>query len=91
MSISTYRDKFQRTLSGSPSSPFSRRNARKAQLSSRAPHIPREIRRARRVHSRWTRGETPRRALRPGERCWIKLKNRDYWRYEMEREGALNP
>ena len=24
----------------------------------------------------------------PGERGWIKTKNRDYWRYEMEREGA---
>src|SRR3954466_9634527 len=26
---------------------------------------------------------------RPGERGWVKIKNRDYWRYEMEREGAL--
>jgi bifunctional non-homologous end joining protein LigD len=26
---------------------------------------------------------------RPGERGWVKTKNRDYWRYEMEREGAL--
>jgi bifunctional non-homologous end joining protein LigD len=26
----------------------------------------------------------------PGERGWVKTKNRDYWRYEMEREGALN-
>jgi bifunctional non-homologous end joining protein LigD len=25
-----------------------------------------------------------------GERGWVKTKNRDYWRYEMEREGALN-
>src|SRR5918912_1155991 len=25
----------------------------------------------------------------PGERGWIKTKNRAYWRYEMEREGAL--
>jgi hypothetical protein len=24
-----------------------------------------------------------------GERGWIKTKNRDYWRYEMEHEGAL--
>jgi bifunctional non-homologous end joining protein LigD len=24
-----------------------------------------------------------------GERGWIKVKNRDYWRYEMEREGAF--
>ena len=27
---------------------------------------------------------------RPGERGWIKIKNRDYWRWEMERESALN-
>ena len=26
---------------------------------------------------------------RPGERAWIKTKNRDYWRWELEREGAL--
>jgi bifunctional non-homologous end joining protein LigD len=25
----------------------------------------------------------------PGERGWIKTKNRDYWRYELEREGAF--
>jgi hypothetical protein len=25
----------------------------------------------------------------PGERGWVKTKNRDYWRYEMEREGAF--
>jgi len=25
----------------------------------------------------------------PGGRGWIKVKNREYWRYEMEREGAL--
>jgi hypothetical protein len=24
-----------------------------------------------------------------GERDWIKTKNREYWRYEMEREGAF--
>jgi ATP-dependent DNA ligase len=24
-----------------------------------------------------------------GERGWIKTKNRGYWRYEMEREGAI--
>ena len=24
-----------------------------------------------------------------GERGWVKTKNRDYWRWEMEREGAL--
>jgi ATP-dependent DNA ligase len=24
----------------------------------------------------------------PGRRSWIKTKNRAYWRYEMEREGA---
>jgi ATP-dependent DNA ligase len=23
----------------------------------------------------------------PGERAWIKTKNRDYWRYKMEREA----
>jgi hypothetical protein len=27
---------------------------------------------------------------RPGERGWIKIKNRDYWRYELERESAKN-
>jgi bifunctional non-homologous end joining protein LigD len=26
---------------------------------------------------------------RPGERGWVKTKNRDYWRYEMERESAI--
>ena len=25
---------------------------------------------------------------RPGERVWIKTKNRAYWRYEIEREGG---
>ena len=25
----------------------------------------------------------------PGERGWVKTKNRDYWRYELEREGAI--
>jgi ATP-dependent DNA ligase len=25
----------------------------------------------------------------PGERGWVKVKNRAYWRYELEREGAL--
>ena len=25
----------------------------------------------------------------PGDRGWIKTKNRAYWRYEMEREGAF--
>jgi hypothetical protein len=25
----------------------------------------------------------------PGDRGWIKTKNRDYWRYEMERQGVL--
>ena len=25
----------------------------------------------------------------PGERGWIKTKNRAYWRYELEREGAI--
>jgi bifunctional non-homologous end joining protein LigD len=27
---------------------------------------------------------------RPGERGWVKIKNRDYWRYELERESAIN-
>jgi bifunctional non-homologous end joining protein LigD len=27
---------------------------------------------------------------RPGERGWTKIKNRNYWRYEMERESAIN-
>ena len=26
----------------------------------------------------------------PGQRGWVKIKNRAYWRYEMERESALN-
>jgi ATP-dependent DNA ligase len=34
---------------------------------------------ARRIGSRY----------RPGERGWVKVKNRDYWRYEMERESAM--
>jgi bifunctional non-homologous end joining protein LigD len=25
----------------------------------------------------------------PGERSWLKVKNRAYWRYELEREGAF--
>jgi bifunctional non-homologous end joining protein LigD len=25
-----------------------------------------------------------------GERGWVKTKNRDYWRWELEREGAVN-
>jgi bifunctional non-homologous end joining protein LigD len=25
----------------------------------------------------------------PGERAWVKVKNRTYWRYELEREGAI--
>jgi ATP-dependent DNA ligase len=29
-------------------------------------------------------------AYRPGARGWIKIKNRDYWRYEIERESAIN-
>src|SRR5262249_4327127 len=27
---------------------------------------------------------------RSGERGWVKTKNRDYWRYELERESAIN-
>ena len=26
---------------------------------------------------------------RPGERDWVKTKNRAYWRWELEREGAI--
>jgi ATP-dependent DNA ligase len=26
---------------------------------------------------------------RPGERLWIKVKNRNYWRYPLEREAAI--
>ena len=26
---------------------------------------------------------------RPGQRGWIKIKNRNYWRYELERESAI--
>jgi hypothetical protein len=26
----------------------------------------------------------------PGGRVWLKTKNKEYWRYEMEREGAGN-
>jgi hypothetical protein len=29
-------------------------------------------------------------SLPPGERGWVKIKNRDYWRYELERESAIN-
>jgi len=25
---------------------------------------------------------------RPGERTWVKIKNRDYWRYPLELEAA---
>jgi bifunctional non-homologous end joining protein LigD len=28
-------------------------------------------------------------AYRPGERGWVKIKNREYWRYEMQREGVV--
>jgi bifunctional non-homologous end joining protein LigD len=27
---------------------------------------------------------------RPGERLWVKVKNRDYWRYPLEREAVRN-
>jgi bifunctional non-homologous end joining protein LigD len=27
---------------------------------------------------------------RPGQRGWVKIKNRAYWRYEMERESAIS-
>jgi bifunctional non-homologous end joining protein LigD len=26
----------------------------------------------------------------PGRRAWIKTKNKEYWRYELERESAIN-
>jgi bifunctional non-homologous end joining protein LigD len=26
----------------------------------------------------------------PGERGWAKIKKRDYWRYEIDRESAIN-
>jgi ATP-dependent DNA ligase len=26
---------------------------------------------------------------RPGERGWLKVKNRAYWKYELEREAAI--
>jgi bifunctional non-homologous end joining protein LigD len=26
----------------------------------------------------------------PGERAWVKTKNRGYWRYDLERESAMN-
>jgi bifunctional non-homologous end joining protein LigD len=26
----------------------------------------------------------------PGDRRWVKVKNRAYWRWELEREGAIN-
>jgi ATP-dependent DNA ligase len=29
-------------------------------------------------------------SYRPGQRGWVKIKNRDYWRYEMQRESAIN-
>jgi bifunctional non-homologous end joining protein LigD len=35
------------------------------------------------VAKRW------RETYRPGERGWIKTKNRAYWRWELEREGAM--
>jgi ATP-dependent DNA ligase len=28
-------------------------------------------------------------SYKPGERAWVKTKNRDYWWYELERKGAL--
>jgi ATP-dependent DNA ligase len=26
---------------------------------------------------------------KPGERGWVKVKNRDYWRFPLERESAI--
>jgi ATP-dependent DNA ligase len=34
---------------------------------------------AKRLHERYI----------PGERLWVKVKNRVYWRWELEREGAI--
>jgi hypothetical protein len=48
----------------------------------------REIQRTSR-RTRRRRGETLSGSVRPGERGWVKIKNREYWRYEMEREGAI--
>jgi bifunctional non-homologous end joining protein LigD len=28
-------------------------------------------------------------SYRPGERGWVKIKNREYWRYALERESAI--
>jgi hypothetical protein len=35
------------------------------------------------------RKPSPAGRYQPGERGWIKIKNRDYWRYELEREAAV--
>ena len=34
--------------------------------------------------------ETAQQSLPEGERGWVKIKNRAYWRYELERESAIN-
>jgi ATP-dependent DNA ligase len=30
-------------------------------------------------------------AYRPGEPSWVKVKNRGYWRWPLEREAAMRP
>jgi hypothetical protein len=43
------------------------------------------------VRARTRRNRRQRRSGRylPGERGWVKVKNRGYWRYELERESAM--
>jgi hypothetical protein len=38
----------------------------------------------------FTRRKTPVEPLRLRRSGWVKIKNRDYWRWELEREGAFN-
>jgi hypothetical protein len=37
----------------------------------------------------WSRRDTTA-ATGPDERGWVKTKNRSYWRWEIERENAIN-
>jgi bifunctional non-homologous end joining protein LigD len=44
------------------------------------------------AHDRGLEGVVAKRlrgAYRPGERGWVKIKNRDYWRYPFEVEAAV--
>jgi hypothetical protein len=34
-------------------------------------------------------GEATSDSVSAGDRGWVKIKNREYWRYEVEREGAI--